>query len=438
MKNLRTGIGWSVLKGAVELLLGLPLLLITAAYTLPDDNSLGLWLTALLLSYAAGFAGGSLLSFKKRYQLLIFVMGIGALEAYLVFGTSYGFYLGMLIAALLTSRGVKFVNAAWHTVFPVSCFGIGLLLYFLSSVFMPFFPAFQPYLPWLLWCGLAALAISLLMTNQSMMKQETLSGDKEPVLAAAVIWQNRILVFIALAVIIIAVLFRKIQQAVLWLKEQLLAWLRELLSRTPDPPASNKTEQAPANLGGLGEGGQAAPWLIWLEKAFMVVMWAVLAALVLWLLYNVCRKLPKLLKVLYMKLLALLNRKELRKGPGGYEDDVESLMDWQALRDSMASRMKGWLPRKAQPRVKWDDLKDNRERVRYLYRSWIQKAVGNGYLPQRFLTAKETIQDIQSRDNKHRQPPDTLISLYEQVRYSDKAAAEKEVSRLKQSMDMKK
>ncbi|NOU94201.1 hypothetical protein GC093_13380 [Paenibacillus sp. LMG 31456] len=432
------GMGSSVLKGTVELLLGLPLLLMLAVYLLPNDVSMWLWVLSLMFSYAVGYTGGSLLSLRKRYQLFFFIIIMGALAAYLIFGTSYGFYLGMPIAALLVARGVRFVTVPWDVVFPVSFYGIGLVVYFICSLVWSFVPILQPYSSLLLWGGLASLAITLLMTNQSNMKQETLSGDKEPVLAAAVVWQNRVLVLIVLGLILIVVGFRKLQQAVLWLKEQLLAWLRELLSRNPEPPPADKVEQAPKDFGGLGEAGEAAPWLVWLEKIFMILVEVAIVVLLLIMLYWVAKRLSKLMKTLYLKMMDILSRKEIRKGVGGYEDNVESLMDWQALRDQLTARMKGWLPRKSEPREKWEDMKDNRERVRYLYRNWIRKSVEEGYLPQRFLTPKETTKDIQRWANNKLQSPESLISLYEQARYGDKLAEDSEIIHLKQAVDRNK
>jgi hypothetical protein len=300
-----------------------------------------------------------------------------------------------------------------------------------GSLIWPLLLELQPYVPWLLWSGLAALAVTLLNTNQSNMKQETLSGDREPVLASAVVWQNRILVLIAFAVIVIIVLFRKLQQAVIWLKEQLLAWIRELLSRTSEPPHADKAQQAPANLSGLGGGGQPAAWLVWLEKAFIILVEAVVVVVFLFLFYIVIRRLAVLVKKLYVKLMDFLTHKEARRGNGGYEDDVESLMDWQSIRNQMKARMKKWLPRPSVPQQKWEDLLDNRERVRYLYRIWIQKAVSEGYMPQRYLTPREIALDMKQDEPAKSRSLKVLIKPYEQVRYGDKQVEDAEVGKMK-------
>ncbi|MCR8631714.1 hypothetical protein [Paenibacillus radicis (ex Xue et al. 2023)] len=431
------GMGSCVIKGGVELLMGLPLLIMMAVYIVPGGISMWLWFLLLPLCYAAGYTGGSLLSLRKRYQLFLFIGIIGALASFVVFDTSYGFYLGLPIAAWLAARGVKLVTVPWYVLFPVTFYGIALVVYFLCSLIWSYVPILQPYSYLLLWGGLASLAITLLMTNQSNMKQETLSGDKEPVLATAVVWQNRILIFIVMALILIVVMFRKLQQAVIWLKELLLAWLRELLARNPEPPPVDKAEQPPMNLSGLGEGGQAAPWLLWLEKAFMILIETALVLLLLYILYLIVRKLPGLLKALYLKLMGILARKETHKGAGGYEDDVESLMDWKSLRDQLAARLKGWLPHKSEPLEKWEELKDNKEKVRYLYRAWILKAVGEGYQLKRHQTPLENTKDIQKWDPIKGQSPESLISLYEQVRYGGKAAEDREVNDLKKSVEKK-
>jgi hypothetical protein len=436
MKAKLSGIGLAALKGSVELLLLLPVLLITGVYLFPVEVSLWLWLFTLLFCYAAGYSVNVYVPLGKRFQLLFIVILLGAAAAIIVSGLSYAFWIILPFTCLSIYRGARMVTWPWSFMFPISFYAVGLLIYFISSIFLQFVPSFEPFLSMLTWFGLLALAVTLLMTNQATMKQETLSGDKEPVIASGVMRQNRVLVILVLIFIVLVVLFRKLQAALIGLKDQIIAWLLALFNQPAEPPAPKGAPAPPPNMG-LGEAAPPAAWLQWLEKIMMVVVGIALVIGVLLLLYIAARKLPPLFKRLFRWLMVLLNQRGQRQKAVGYEDDVESLMDWKRFNNSLTNRFKKWVAGQFEQKPQWQSM-DNRERVRYLYRQWIRKHAKDGYQLQKHLTPEETNKDIQSW-SKEREPTPSgaMIGMYEQARYGHKPMNEKDIEALKKIIETK-
>ncbi|NHN30572.1 DUF4129 domain-containing protein [Paenibacillus agricola] len=431
-------IGLAALKGSVEALMIFPLLLIIGVYLLlPLGMGMWLWLAIIPLLYAVGFTVNTLLPLSRWYQLQAVVILLGAISAYLLCGQSYTFFIIFPFACLFIYRGARMVTMAWSLMFPVSYYLVGLLIYFIASVFLQFVGSFEPYVPLLTWLGLLALSVALLMSNQTTMKQETLSGDKEAVVATVVVRQNRFLVAMVLVFIVLVVFFRKLQAALNWLKEQLIAWLRELLNRPTEAPPVDPAKPAPQPPMDLGPVEPPALWLQWLEKALMVIIVIALVLGLLYLLYIAAQKLPPLVKRLFAWLNQIFNRTSQRQKAVGYEDDVESLMDWKGINNKLTSKVKKWISGQFEQKPQWQAM-DRRERVRYLYRQWLRKHTKEGYPLQKHMTPAEVNMDIAKRSTE-RQAASTssLIELYEQARYSDSAPSEDKIETLKKTIETK-
>ncbi|SFL80186.1 protein of unknown function [Paenibacillus sp. 1_12] len=430
------GIGLAALKGSTELLMVLPLLLLAGVYLFPENVSLWLWLITLPVCYAAGFAINQLLNISKMFLMLGMVICVGAIDAISLSGSSYAFFIVLPVAAVCVYRGARMVTVLWSLMFPVSFYAVGLVIYFIGSVVLQFVPSFEPYLPFLTGFGLLALALTFLMTNQTMMKQETLSGNKEPVLASGVLLQNRVLIILVLVLIVLIVYIRKLQAALLWLKDQIIAWLNQLLNHSSEPPPANQEVTPPPSMN-LGETPPPAAWLQWLEKVMMFLVGAALVIGVLILLYFAAKRLPPLIKRLFQWLMLRFNQRGLHQQDTGYEDDIENLMDWKGLNSSLTGSLRQWLKGQFHSKGSWSSM-DNRERARFLYREWLRKHTKEGYKLQKHLTPEEISQDIQRW--RKREPSSSLgpiVGIYEQARYSDKTLQEADIEVMKKFVETK-
>ncbi|GAA4877370.1 hypothetical protein GCM10023310_66610 [Paenibacillus vulneris] len=427
--------GTILLKGCIELLLVLPVLLTAAVYLIPESLGL-LWIITLPLGYGAGYMLNHLLSMRRAYLQLIASVCLAAMYSYGLFGSSYVAIVSLLVSFITVYRGIRLVWIPWDIYFPVNFYVFGLILYFISSVVLHFVESFEPYMPYLLWGGLVSLIITLFAANESNMKQETLSGDKEPVIAAEMMWQNRLLVMLILAVILLVVLFRQLGEAVMWLLYQSLHWLQALFSGSaeqPVPETPKAPPKVPMNLSGSEE---PALWLVWLQKIMYFVVGGLVVLGCLLAVYLVLRRVPRLFRLLLSWLAGKLHSEGKRTSKIGYEDDVESLMDWEALNDKLLS---GWKRMFAgSGREKWEDLQDNKQRIRYLYRNWLRQSMRRGYLFKSFLTPRETGSEVEQWSGKEISSADALLNLYEQARYGDKPVTDEELTMAKQWADKKK
>jgi len=428
--------GTVLLKGAVELLLFLPVLLVVAVYLLPESVR-WLWLGTLPLLYVAGFTIGTFVPIPWLFLLLLIVASIGGGYSYLLFDSVSAMLISALFACSAVYRGFKLVFVSWYLLFPAGFYLFGMILYFIGSVILHFVDEFQPYLPLLTWGGVVALAVTLLVTNESNMKQETLPGDKEPVIASDMKWKNRLLIGSMMLIIIFIVGFQMLQRAVNWVKEQLVALLRALFAPSDKPPAAADGQKAPDKLPDFANGEPPPEWMVLLEKLIYYAAAAIVIALLLLLLYTIARKIPRWVRLAISWLAARLHTPDMKSSRIGYEDDVESLMDWEQLNDRLLA---GWkrLFRGSVPQEKWDQMTTNRDRVRFLYRSLLRRSVRYGYLLKPHLTPQETNRELKQwgkQQGSDAAAADTLVSVYDKVRYGDKDVSDIEVLELKDQLE---
>ncbi|MCS7461962.1 DUF4129 domain-containing protein [Paenibacillus doosanensis] len=427
-------LGTVTLKGCIELLLALPPVLIAAVFLAPEAVRWA-WLCTLPLGYAAGCALRLALPITRSYQLIFVSLLLAAAHCWLFFGDAYVSYALLPLGFIAVYRGIRLVTEPWRYFFPVSFYVIGMIVYFAAAIVVPFQPALAPYGTLLTCAGLVALAVTLLVSNESNMKQETLSGGKEPVIAKEMLWKNRLLIVLLMAVIMVVLLLRSLYHAFLWLKQQLLLLLAQLLSRDGEQaPAQQETapKPPPADLGGAGE---PAAWMVWLEKLMYYAVGAIVAIALLALVYLIVRRIPAVIRRLYAWLAARLQSREEGMSRIGYEDDVESLVDWDQWNGKLLSRWKRLFS--GTDKAKWEELQDNAERVRYLYRSWLGHSIRRGYRFQKHLTPQETGREVEEWSGKPGSASSSLLALYERVRYGGKQAGDEEVLAAKTFADKK-
>lgn len=428
----------AALQGAAELLLFLPLALIAAAYALPDGAASWVWVASLPIQYAVGYAVWRFLPIRRRASLYILLLLIVLAGAYAAFGADRWLLLPLTapLGFLMAFRGAQAVSEPWHAAFPASLYVVGLAVYFLSSVVLRFMDSFDPYMPALFWGGFASLLLGLLRINQSNVRQETLSGGKEPSLPAALLWQNRLLVAALFAVVLLVAGFGAIRQAAGWLLAQaawLVSWLISLLPESSGEDTS--PPQAPPGAPELGPAGEPAAWWLLLERIAVVAVVVIAAAAACALAYWLTRRLFRWARRAYDWLRAALQWGERLEANEGYEDDVERLVSWKELNGRWSSRLKQWLA--PDRKTQWSDLADNRERIRFLYRSMLEESVRQGYVFKAHLTPRETDRDLRRWQAKRPLRMEPLIGLYERVRYGRRDVSDEEVRAAKELLEGK-
>ncbi|UUZ80703.1 DUF4129 domain-containing protein [Paenibacillus sp. P26] len=166
-----------------------------------------------------------------------------------------------------------------------------------------------------------------------------------------------------------------------------------------------------------------------------------LAVIVLYLLYRLLKQIPGWLRRLLRWLTSLLSFGNRTDGGAGYEDDVERLMHWKDFGDRLKGRLQDFLARRPSA-PKWEDLTDNKQRIRFLYRDRIARAIRSGAPFRPSLTPKEAVREWE-RSGSDGTGGKTgaaasdakLVDVYERVRYGERTVSDAEVAELKKSVD---
>jgi hypothetical protein len=135
------------------------------------------------------------------------------------------------------------------------------------------------------------------------------------------------------------------------------------------------------------------------------------------------------LKGLAIPVLAWLRRMlfGLERKPVLKKKDYEDEYSWTGFfekpkknlhEESLLARIARLLAREPQ----WEQLPNNREKIRYLYRHWMFDFMRRGYLFKRSLTPAETLMDLRLGEKGAEQSGRQLTSLYERVRYGGDTA----------------
>ncbi|CAG7650879.1 hypothetical protein PAESOLCIP111_06196 [Paenibacillus solanacearum] len=431
--------GKSLARGYTELLLFFPLFLLPTLFALPESPERWLWLTTLPLCHLAGYALGHARFLRSivHLPLLLCLVAAALLHSYAWMGGTAMFLYIWPVGFIFGYRGSRTAVVRWIEYFPPGYYVVGIVLYFLTSMFMRFIPfavdSFAPYQPLLLWCGIPSLALMMLMVNQGYLKQETLSAKKTAPLTAAVLWQNRALTMVLFIIAVLIAVFPILQQAVLWLKSKLLGGFNFGMpiefELNPITPARPPVSQMPS-----GPPEEPSEWLIWLQKAALILVYIFMAAVIFFVVYRLARMLIRWIRNSYKWLIEFLSQGERMESGIGYEDDVESIMDWRAFRNVFTSRF-GSMFKPGDKEPRWDELRSNRERARYLYRAMLAMGRRAGYKAKPYLTPKETGQELERWEKQSLLTPQPIVTVYEKVRYGDKEVSDEEIAAAKAALD---
>ncbi|MDU0332874.1 hypothetical protein RW092_22135 [Paenibacillus sp. 3LSP] len=271
---------------------------------------------------------------------------------------------------------------------------VGLGLYFLAGIFYPRIEALQATVPLITWAGVFSLAMALFVTNHQFLRYSSQSGDSGERLPAGLRRHNRL--FVGVIVIAAVLLAAGVGR---WIGDLLMALIRAVVSwllRKPkkpeplDPPGVEAPPMEPM----LQVESQDSDWLVRiLDYAFYVFGGLLMAALLGFALYWLYKNAGGIWRKAMDRLLALLRRESAPAEQAAFRDEETSLFTWE-------SALQGWrkigerLLRTGKPPERWEEMKDNRERVRYLYRLFLRKEHEQGYRIQPHLTPRETVEEI--------------------------------------------
>lgn len=421
-------------RGSVEILLFLPVALIPGAYALGAPD-VWIWIAALPLYYVLGYLAGIFLRPRKIGYVGLIIVGISLAGNALLPGIGAFMLFSVPIGMLLTYRGIRYVTEPWHTYFPVLYYVAGLLIYFFSAAVLWFIESFRDFLPTLNTLGVICLVVAFWFLSQANLKKGSLPGKKEAKLSRAVVVQNGLWMGVLLGLVFLIVLLGRIREGFLWVRDQITLAVQRLVDWLSKQSGGDTERQdghgnsTDINLGELEEN--ASGHLDWLQTVLFYVTIGILVTVLILIVIFVSKKMPGWKEAL-MKWLRRAFHMEDKATVEGYTDEKEALMNFKGWRQKMADQVKDWGQGLFNKEVKWEEL-DSREKVRWLYRSWITQLRTMGYRFGMFRTPRETKTDVLAWQ-KDASIPDGLIDLYEDVRYGSMEADLERVNRLRSQL----
>lgn len=404
---------------ALCLLLGLaPVWLLAGRYCLPEDRLL--WYLPPCLSALWGTMS-CLFSGKKRVAFM--ALGIALLVA---FGLVYLLPGGglrllpllpcLLMLLLLPPAMGRLIWEEW----PIGSWATGVFLHLIGQ-----FLAGRPEwtgtaVPLSVAFGLYGLLLLLTLNRQGL--REGMHGAQK---APALLRRRNLALIIGLYVPALLVacwgtLGKWLDQVWETIKQgiaEVVAWFLGLF--TQEQTAMQEQSQGEGGMGLIPGAENAEPSLFAqiMEKVFLVLAFALLAAATVF----VCIYLFKGLRRLWKRIWTWLRRYAAAAGED-YVDEAESTLNLEEKAQALRGRLQKALVR-PERKTPWQEL-DGRGRVRRLY--------------QQFLRKTPRAHSLTAREALGREMPSTqaaaFIELYERARYSDHDVSPQEADSLRQRM----
>jgi hypothetical protein len=421
-----------LLQALVELTIFFPLILFLNFRFI--SISIVAWIAVLAGFYALGYLACIGLRLDKWYSLVATGLCCSCVIGYGGFGFSYTGIVTGVLGFYLLIRGTFITKRGWKNVFPIHFYWIGLIMYFVVSVLFRLNPETRVFLPALFWLGFISVALTLIMTSQERIIQESLPEKNGRHLVNPIqLRNNRLLSIAILTIIFMVAAIKQLVEGFLWLNKWFwnsLIYIVQMLSKLT---SSQQKEAPPDNTATpplLPSNDSPSVFWVWLEKILYILISAVAIAIVLFLLYKIYKWVLRYGVVVYKWLIRKLKHNRMEEA-SGFEDESTRLVTFGGLIKGYGSRVTDWLDWLRKREVKWSDLTTNAERVRYLYRQFVTKNLSKGTKINLHLTAEETVSAIQRIKHESSHHNEMLLSrLYNQARYSNHSIADEEVVEL--------
>lgn len=430
--NRRTTLWLALVRGFVELVFYLPFAIAIVHYLLPVSLTFW-WLLTLPLVYCIPTA---ILRTNSRIRVIIRILLM------LCIGFAHGFITSILtgsdihpvsivvcgiLGAVFADRGFVQWRDGWKASFHSLHMVIGVISYILMQpIKLLALKELAAYS--LIWNVGAIVSILLffILTNERHLSSESVDSHNSPTLKASR-RLNRLWMGLLLGLIGFLMVFRQLRE---WTEETLLAFLKSLFSRgNEETPPIEQPEQMPVQQELPPLEPQSESWLMnVLELIIQVIAYVLLAAGAIALCYYLGKYVYRGILLLLQKLAA--KEKAKKDEEGDYTDEIESLVasKWQWRKRSRGGRQRA---------ASWNDLTSNTERIRYLYKTWLQTERERGYESKPYLSPRETaIEAGASSGGRLSNEQSSFIELYEEARYGEREPSNEAVLRQRDRLEI--
>ncbi|ULO05068.1 hypothetical protein H1230_18295 [Paenibacillus sp. 19GGS1-52] len=423
----------------IELLLYMPFLVLFRVYLLPEQAGLP-WLYVLpLLSLVGVFLRYYC---NLKWKQLVVALGLGLVLGALASGISIAGIPLIVAGFICTYQGMTADSRPDR----FKIYWAGVVVYFIATIVFHRIPDLQASSTLLNWSGSLCLVLALFMSNSNYLRYSSFSGESTR-LPKGLLRHNRLFVIcVVIAAVVLAAGAGKFMGLLLWnTARMILGWISSLFagSETPPPEQNAPAPIAPElPLVAANEPGLLAAIL---NISFYILGILIFGALAYFALRYLYRNTSGIWRRAIDRLLSMLRKERNPTVNDAFLDEEKNIFTWektvQGLKDYWSTKLN-----LGGRQDRWEQMKSNRERVRWLYRHWLGSKSESGYEVKRYLTPMETRTDIlewsdlKNRTHKGEKDSvttqDNLLKLYEKVRYGEEEPSEADVTALKKELKL--
>ncbi len=332
------------------------------------------------------------------------------------------FIIPAILAPLIYYRGHQHGQNEWNAILPVYAPAVLMTLTFLLMALIQYLNALEGFMPFLALAGTLSLIVSFYAMNhinrRNLADDQRAGGDGAAV-SRRLSPQNIVLLGVIMAVGFLLTCTPWLFSLFRWVFHTIvrgIAWFFEMLFRFQTAPSGSA--QGGSDMAGMVGDPTPRPFWDAFFKVFTYVVGVLsaiaFAVLIVLALRNGIRLLMEVLRKFLDQKGILMDRST------DFEDTHESLVQLRDLPKQYLDNLKNRLRRI--PR--WGELKDETERVRFLYSHSLRKAERYGYRHKTSRTARESLDEAASSLPQIQPVEDRLRDAYEQVRYGEETPPE--------------
>lgn len=400
----------------------------------------------LLASYLFGSLIRKLLIQRNRMISLFFSLLIGlgfAILSKILFielSTLATVFYGLLIA-ISGWRGVFVSEQPLINSFSKIYCLLSLALYFAFYYLYGKIIAIQDFQQYLLIAGLITIPTVFLLTNSELINEASREELKDSTSMPVVRKNNRILIVITIVISLVIAGFQTIKDAFLYTVKAIVRFIMYVIQKLMELRQSTGGGQEGPSGDGAPElpPAEARPPSPFWDAVVQIIGTIFLIALLLFAIYFFTKQLIKLWRFIIAQIKRLMEAGHWSGGTSDeYDDEKESLLDWQSIRQNYADSLRKWWEGIRSSEPKWNQLRDNRQRVRFLYRQMIFHAIDSGFRFSSYRTPKETIQEMTNLGSLEQETAVLMENLYGKARYGDELIQDAQVDKLRNDILNKK
>ncbi|NLN41428.1 MAG: hypothetical protein GX160_05465 [Clostridiales bacterium] len=416
-------------QGILEILAFFPVIFTIGILLIPHD--VWTWIGSIVFFYLIGLILGRYILDRPRYVHFISELLIISFTTWILANNIFVVILIFIFGFVILDRGIRLSGIPWNEMLPTSVLWTGLFLYLIGGAIYGLAYNLQSYFPYIAWSGFAYMITILFTINSMHVKSAYLpERGKKPVVSSNILKNNRILVLFTMALVAIVSYFNKLREAITGFIRGLINLVFRFIDYLTSLIYQPITDNGPSGQDSMDILLPAGSEPSWILKVLEIVAMVIASIVILILLLFGLKALYKAGKKLYNYLMNFFKDRLSSYEDTGYIDEKESLMGFSDLGRDYLDRFQKWIKKLMEREPKWEELVDNHQRIRFLYRNLILKCMRAGYTYKNYLTPKETSKDIQKWISKKDDNIDDLISTYDSIRYGLKDIEDKKVNKL--------